>query len=330
MTESLTRTRFDNPRLSRLGVELITLEQLHRKAGERLARPERVEFLMLMLPSAGWGRHTVDFEQLRLEPGQLLVVRPGQVQQWHPDQCQEASLQARILLIDPTVLPGADLLNLSREVALLEIDRWPTQIELEVAEIEAFRRGLALLQQDFDRFDQSGTQIALIRAQLLALLLRLGGRATTAAERPRGGAGTALLSGVYCRVGAALCAPPSVKFLYRHDRLRTEQFAPGLSSRPGPDRQSGDRSTHPAAGAAAVGTLAGVGSRSRSSAGIQRDHQLHQVLPPPLRSNAVTVPSQAAGALIRAVIGVVTGIVQIPQLGSPCLARYFWWYSSAR
>ena len=53
---------------------------------------ERVQFHMLVAVTEGSGTHMVDFETVRLEVGDVLWVRPGQIQRWSHDWGFEAVL----------------------------------------------------------------------------------------------------------------------------------------------------------------------------------------------------------------------------------------------
>lgn len=163
-------TRFHNQRLAALGIEPMSLAALRRKVPQRLlAQPERIDFYMLLLVTAGHGKHTVDFAAWPLSPGALVFVRPGQVQQWHPNE----QLEAELVLISPSVLPHRRGGVLSRELESLALDEWQTCIRLAEPKAREIDRRLRRLGQDFDLFDGSDVDVSLIRHELLALLLRL-------------------------------------------------------------------------------------------------------------------------------------------------------------
>jgi AraC-like DNA-binding protein len=167
------QVRFDNRRLTALGIEPMTLAELLCKApASSLVQPQRLEFFLLMLVTAGQGQHTVDFVQWPLSVGTLLLVRPGQVQQWHMD----ASLAAHLVLIDPGALPHVGAATAPRELALLALDTWPSCQVLDSPSYAAVAADVARLRQDFERFDGSEADVALIRHQLLVLMLRLAKR----------------------------------------------------------------------------------------------------------------------------------------------------------
>ena len=166
----LKETRFDNERLNALGIEPMTLAELRsRVAAGQLAEPERVDFYLLLLVTAGQGTHSVDFVDWPLAPGSLVFVRPGQVQQWHAG----ADVDGQMVLLTAATLPYRDGQSLSRELELLALDTWPACAELPAGLAAELGDGLQRLRRDFDRFDASALDVSLIRQQMLTLLLRL-------------------------------------------------------------------------------------------------------------------------------------------------------------
>jgi AraC-like DNA-binding protein len=169
-TAPLPDIRFENPQLAALGIEPMTMAELRGKvAAKQLNQPQRVDFFMLMLVMEGSGSHTVDFIDWSLSPGQMLFVRPGQVQQWHSEDPYEAQL----ILIDPGALPHSNGQILARELALLGFDEWVAGLRLEGDTLRVTEAGFQQLRQDFDLFSGEGLDIALIRHELMALLTRI-------------------------------------------------------------------------------------------------------------------------------------------------------------
>ncbi|MGH1460544.1 MAG: AraC family transcriptional regulator [Neptuniibacter sp.] len=161
----IQKTAFKNHRLQTLGIEPIDFVSLQDKLPQY---PERVEFFMLLLVTAGTGKHRVDFVDYPLEEGCLLFVRPGQVQEW----CDFRHIQAEVILIDPTSLPHDESLR-SQYLDSLAITEWPSYSSLPAPVTQDLLHSLVRLRQDFSDFDGSEIDIALIRHELLGLLLRL-------------------------------------------------------------------------------------------------------------------------------------------------------------
>ena len=169
LPEPIRDTRFRNPRLSMLGIDLIELSEMRARVGfDQFVRSERIDFNLLMVVTAGSGRHSVDFEALQVEPGTALLVRAGQVQQWHP----HGDFEARLLLLESEVLPAFDTKEPGRDrFGLLD---WHTVIELSADLRRDVELLLDLLGRDLSDFDGSDAAALVIRHQVLALWYRLG------------------------------------------------------------------------------------------------------------------------------------------------------------
>lgn len=179
-TSGIAEIHFDNPRLARVGVDALTLEELRQRvSAPMLAAPQRVEFHMLLLVQAGRSRHMIDFIEYPLTPGSVLLVRPAQVQQWH----MQGSLQGQLILISAEALtPAGD--RSDGDNGLLALDQWPA---VSAPTSGVFAEALAdsgRLRADIDRFEGTRVEAAIIRHEALTLLLRL-------ARELRGGINTA-------------------------------------------------------------------------------------------------------------------------------------------
>ena len=167
---NLRTVGFDNPALAALGIEPMSVEELRARATKGwLERPERVDFFMLLLVLKGQTTHTVDFVDWSLLPGSLVFVRPGQVQQWH----QSEGLQAQLILIDPSTLPHRSELMPYSDLRRLDLDHWPTCISLPPPARDAIAGSFQQIRADFAQFSGSNLDIALLRHELMALLIRV-------------------------------------------------------------------------------------------------------------------------------------------------------------
>ena len=170
--QELPEVRFNNPRLSKVGVEAISAADLWRRAGPAglafLAAPLRVDFHHLLLVRDGRGKHVVDFVEHDLAPGSVLLVRPGQVQQWRTFD----KIQGQLALISGEALvPSVGRSDV--DMRLLNLAVWPA-VSRPSSELfcEALA-GMERLSADVARFKGTDVEAAIIRHELLTLLLRL-------------------------------------------------------------------------------------------------------------------------------------------------------------
>ncbi|WP_415886288.1 AraC family transcriptional regulator [Neptuniibacter sp. QD37_6] len=163
--QKIKHTFFENKRLASLGVEPISFSDLYQKLP---TVPERLEFYMLILVTKGQGLHCVDFIDYDLRPGNLLFVRPGQVQEWKDYR----NVRAEVVLIDPTALPNDELVK-SKGVDLLALQDWQNSTFLTELLQQDILQSISRLKRDFEDFDGSELDISLLRNELLNLLLRV-------------------------------------------------------------------------------------------------------------------------------------------------------------
>jgi AraC-like DNA-binding protein len=173
--------RFHNPRLSRVGVEVLGLAELRRRTGAALNLPERPDFYLLLVVRSGAGRHMVDFLEYALKAGDVLLVRPGQVQQWR----LEGSLDGELVLVSPEAL-APFIARAEADMRLLALEAWPARIRPSASAFAQTLAGVDRLRSDILRFDGSPLEAAIIWHELLALLLRMA--------REQGAAGAAPVS----------------------------------------------------------------------------------------------------------------------------------------
>lgn len=115
---------FDSRRHADLPVEVLEYRALIDRMGDTHFRSaQRVSFGLVFLAHRGRGRHTVDFDPIRLLPGRMVLVWPGQVQQWHVSRTVEASVVLAQGSLPPMkrrasgLAPYADLGSDSRKTA---------------------------------------------------------------------------------------------------------------------------------------------------------------------------------------------------------------------
>jgi AraC-like DNA-binding protein len=167
-TDTLRLVRFHNPRLARVGVEVMDVAGVRARAGASLRAPERVDFLMLLLVQDGRGHHRVDFVEHALRAGDVVMVRPGQVQQWQ----LSGTLQGQLVLVSPEAL-APSIARAGVDMQLLAIDAWPAVSRPPRDAFAAAIADTARLAADIGRYSDSAVDAAIIWHGLLALLLRL-------------------------------------------------------------------------------------------------------------------------------------------------------------
>jgi AraC-like DNA-binding protein len=167
---------FHNPRLAKVGVEAMNLRELRGRVGDTLEPPERVDFLLLLLVEEGRGAHMVDFAEYELQPGTVMLVRPGQVQQWR----LKRSLQGQLVLVSAQAL-APSIGRGQLDMKLLALDEWPTTLRPGRALFSKAVADVARMQADVERFVGTDLEASIIWHQWMTLLLRLAREQVTLA-----------------------------------------------------------------------------------------------------------------------------------------------------
>lgn len=170
-SEAFRALRFHGRRPG-LPVETFPLSELVSRFGASFLQvTERVSFHVVILCTAGNGRHQVDFDRVDLRPGRVLHVRPTQVQRWELSRRYEAQL---VLFPD-----GSDV---------AEVSRWPIGPAVLDPPDRSWTTALhtiALIAEQQETFTGDPDDLQMLRTlrQLVVLQLRLAhaGQATEAA-----------------------------------------------------------------------------------------------------------------------------------------------------
>lgn len=139
-------------------------EVVDRIAARELASRQRAEFHQLVVCTHGSGTHNVDYEPITLQPGTLLRIHPGQVQQF----VTESELTAR-MVVWPASSHQADPIGRVWFPSSTDATSWTVDDEL-LAKILGW---VDELRQEQERFNGSPRNSGLMQALLAALLLRL-------------------------------------------------------------------------------------------------------------------------------------------------------------
>jgi AraC-like DNA-binding protein len=218
--KSLRETRFANERLGPIGVELMSLSELRARVSERqLFEAERVAFFMVLVATAGHGDHLVDFERFRLRVGHVVLVRPGQVQQWQP----ASSLRADVLLIDPAVVQPTTSTSRQATMSLLRLEEWPAHFKLGADGLTAWRSLGAMLRRELDQPALDELSAAMAHELIVCLMLNISRSATGHARFPTGQA--VLVRSLRRELEALVKTRPSVALLARKLCVSTSTLA---------------------------------------------------------------------------------------------------------
>lgn len=164
----LKDVRFHNPRLTKVGVEVMSLRELRDRAGAALGTPERVDFHLLLLVEAGSSTHMVDFVEHELQVGTVLLVRPGQVHRWS----MRPELEGHLVLVSGEAL-APSVMREQIDMKLLALGEWPPTFQPIPNRFAQALAGAIRLRGDIAHFTGTEVEAAIIWHELLAMLLRL-------------------------------------------------------------------------------------------------------------------------------------------------------------
>lgn len=216
----LRQTRFANKRLAAIGVELMTLAELHARVSQRLLfQTERVEFFMVLVATGGRGEHLVDFERFRLRAGHVVFVRPGQVQQWQPAK----GLEADVLLIEPAVLQPTTSPSRQATLLLQRLEEWPVRFQMNTDELGRWRSLAQMLRSELDRPLLDELSAAMSHELLVCLMLGLSRSATE--PETTATVQAVLVRGLRRELEALVHTRPSVAQLARRLQVSTSTLA---------------------------------------------------------------------------------------------------------
>lgn len=212
----LRETRFANSRLAPIGVELMTLSELHARVSARLLfETERVDFFMVLVALRGRGEHLVDFQRFGLRTGDVVFVRPGQVQQWQAVDGFEADL----LLIDPAVVLPTASMPLLATMALMRQEDWPVHFKMNADGLAAWRVLATMLRKELDQPLLDALSAALAHELLVCLMLSISRSATGHAPAPTEQA--VLIRRLRSELEDLVHSRPSVALIARRLRIST-------------------------------------------------------------------------------------------------------------
>jgi AraC-like DNA-binding protein len=158
-----------HPAGRKLDVEIFPFSELQRRTTpEQIRGASRYAFHLLVCVTEGTPTQLVDFEPVNCTPGSLLVIRPGQVHSFGPDE----SWSGWIVPFRSEFLPSSAE-TASELIPVLGLDRLPDHLALPAPELHAVTEAMARMQADTSDPAPSKELHALLRYQLSSLLLRL-------------------------------------------------------------------------------------------------------------------------------------------------------------
>jgi AraC-like DNA-binding protein len=170
-TQNITSVGFKPRRDSRLAVEVMTIEELRRRAPiDHFEKLQRADFFRLFGVLEGYTCPMVDFSSIAAKPGDWLLVRPGQVFRYDFSH----SWAGWILVFRPDCLT---VVGQGRAAADMDILRWVEDLtclrSLNEDQHDWMKRSMQQLQDDGALTADSGMRNELLRIQLVSTLLRL-------------------------------------------------------------------------------------------------------------------------------------------------------------
>lgn len=148
------------------GIDTLSMEQLRRHASARhLTAYQRLEFFIFQLYTAGRGFHTVNFNRLAVEPGTLIVVKPGDVHRFDLNQ----SLDGRLLVARPEMVATEYLMPRGQ----ITPRHWPSRVRLSPSMANEFLLICDQVHADIFRSAPQPLRVSLARVRLNSWLLLL-------------------------------------------------------------------------------------------------------------------------------------------------------------
>ncbi len=172
-TPTFEDVHYANPRRPGLDVEVLGLSELFLRADhEHFRAPQRPQFHLLFLVTAGDGEHLIDFRRHRCLPGTVLHVGPGQVQQYLP----ERGFEATVVLFSPMgVMTDEGLRRESGRDSVIDQVLPEGSVRLDADVLAQVRRDFEQLAEEYDALCGAAHEVRIVHHRLNVLLLRLAG-----------------------------------------------------------------------------------------------------------------------------------------------------------
>lgn len=162
---------YQPPQAYRLDLEVMSTAELRQRVDrEHFRAAQRIGFHLLLYITHGHCTHTIDFHPVACGPGSLLLLRPGQAQQYDMDQDWEGWL---VIFQPEFLLPFQATASLPDLQMVGRLEGLPVVLTLEEAESAAVEASILQMQQDARLTASASALHDLLRHQLSALLARL-------------------------------------------------------------------------------------------------------------------------------------------------------------
>lgn len=159
---------FQNPRCPKLGIEILTLEELFdRRIDHLLEAPQRVHFYHIFLFTHGTGSHLIDFVSCQYDDKTLSFVSKGQVQQFQVNRENRGFI---IIFTAEFLYQNATELNLFHSQHIFEHALFAPSIRLSEEQHQLLHRLSLIIQDEYLKpVDELSSEILghLLRVMLL-------------------------------------------------------------------------------------------------------------------------------------------------------------------
>jgi AraC-like DNA-binding protein len=154
-----------------LDLEILPVSVLRRRVtADFLRKPELIKFHLIICVTSGRCSHMVDFRTVECQQGSVLVLHPGQVQQYDVS----TEWQGWLVVFRPEFLQPHEAETPLNELDVFrQLDALPSRLQLEEFEYTAVVESIARMSSDTQRDARAGVLHALLRSQLHAMLIRL-------------------------------------------------------------------------------------------------------------------------------------------------------------
>lgn len=153
-----------------LDIELLSVMDLRKRVAEnRFRLAHQIDFYMLALITKGSCIHVIDYQPITCERGTLLLVQPGQAQQFDA----ELDWDGWIVIFRPEFLALLSTEELRNDALAETVQNLPSSLKLDESMFMIFDSTLDLMRKDSKNSHARWILNALLRFQLQSLLIRL-------------------------------------------------------------------------------------------------------------------------------------------------------------